>query len=64
MPGMGDNPTPTEKRRVYIIFFLVAFGIDLAIGLVRYGTYKPTLIGMAIMITAALFLVYSLLREK
>lgn len=64
MPGMGDNPTPAEKRRIYIVFFLVAFGVDLAIGLVRYGAYKPTLIGMAIMITAVLFLAYSLLRER
>ena len=62
-PG-GGKPTPVEKRRVYMLFFFIAFAIDLGIGLLRHGTYTPTLIGSAIMITAALFFVYSLIRER
>ncbi len=60
----GGKPSTTEKRRVYVVFFVVAFAIDLAVGLMRYGTYVPTLIGSAIMITSALFLVYSLIRDR
>ena len=63
--GSGDDkPTPAEKRRVYVLFFIIAFAIDLVIGLVRHGGYTPTLIGSAIMITAALFFVYSLIRDR
>ena len=35
-----------------------------AVGLVRDGTYTPTLIGSAIMITSVLFYVYSLFRDR
>jgi hypothetical protein len=59
-----DKPTPEEKRRVYVVFFLIAFAIDLAIGLVREGTYVPTLVGSAIMITSVLFYVYSCFRDR
>lgn len=66
MAGREGNgrPTAAEKRRVYVAFFVIAFVIDLGVGLVRYGTYAPTLIGLAIMITSALFLIYSLIRER
>jgi FtsH-binding integral membrane protein len=63
MAGDG-KPTAREKRRMYAIFFVIAFLIDLVVGLVRYGTYAPTLVGMAIMIAAALFFVFSLIRER
>ncbi len=59
-----DKPTPEEKRRVYVVFFLIAFAIDLAVGLVRNGTYTPTMIGSAIMITSVLFYVYSLIKDR
>lgn len=63
--GEGDGrPTAVEKRRIYVAFFVIAFAVDLGVGLVRYGTYAPTLIGLAIMITSALFLVYSLIRDR
>jgi hypothetical protein len=63
--GEGNGrPTVAEKRRVYVAFFVIAFAIDLGVGLVRYGTYAPTLIGLAIMITSALFLIYSLIRDR
>lgn len=61
----GDGkPTVQQKRRMYVVFFVIAFLVDLLIGLIRYGTYVPTLVGLAIMITAALFLAYSLIRER
>lgn len=61
----GDGkPTAQEKRRMYVVFFVIAFAIDLVVGLIRYGTYVPTLIGLAIMITAALFFVFSLIRDR
>lgn len=61
----GDGkPTVQEKRRVYVVFFVIAFLIDLVVGLIRTGAYTPTLIGTAIMITAALFLIYSFIRER
>lgn len=61
----GDgNPTVQQKRRVYVIFFFGAFLIDLIFGLVQFGTYRPTLIGLAVMITAALFFVFSLIRDR
>ncbi len=59
-----DKPTSEEKRRVYVVFFVIAFAIDLAVGLIREGTYAPTLIGGAIMITSVLFYVYSLIRDR
>jgi len=49
---------------MYVVFFVIAFAIDLVIGLIRYGTYVPTLVGLAIMITAALFFVFSLIRDR
>jgi FtsH-binding integral membrane protein len=60
----GGKPTAREKRRMYVIFFVIAFLVDLVVGLVRDGTYAPTLVGMAIMITAVLFFVFSLIRER
>lgn len=61
----GDGkPTVQQKRRMYVIFFVGAFLIDLVFGLVQFGTYRPTLLGLAVMITAALFYVISLLRGR
>ena len=59
-----DKPTAREKRRMYVIFFVIAFLVDLVVGLIQRGTYSPTLVGMAIMITAALFFVFSLVRDR
>lgn len=61
----GDGkPTVQQKRRMYVIFFVGAFLIDLVFGLVQFGTYRPTLLGLAVMITAALFYVVSLVRNR
>lgn len=66
MAGQASDgkPTAREKRRMYVVFFVIAFAVDLIVGMIQYGTYKPTLIGMAIMITAALFFVFSLIRNR
>ena len=66
MAGQASDgkPTARQKRRVYVVFFVIAFAVDLIVGLIQYGTYMPTLIGMAIMITAALFFVFSLIRDR
>lgn len=63
--GANDGkPTAREKRRMYVIFFVIAFLVDLTVGLIQRGAYTPTLVGMAIMITAALFFVISLVRDR
>jgi len=66
MAGQASDgkPTARQKRRVYVVFFVIAFAVDLIVGLIQYGTYMPTLIGLAIMITAALFFVFSLIRDR
>ena len=58
------KPSEREKRRFYVIAFVVAFGIDAVVSMMGGGSYKPSLIGLAIMIAAALFFVYSLIRKR
>ncbi|MCG8547113.1 MAG: hypothetical protein MJE12_23195 [Alphaproteobacteria bacterium] len=60
----GGKPTVQEKRRVYLLFFVIAFAIDFVVGMIQAGTYRPTLIGSAIMITAALFFIASFFRGR
>lgn len=59
-----DKPTGEDKRRLYLIFFCMAAGVEL----VRYawgtGDYQPTMIGLAIMIAGALFYGYSWLTDR
>jgi hypothetical protein len=64
MAGKPDGPSGAEKRRVYLTFFLVALSIEVFLALTREGPFRPTLIGTAVMITAALFFIYSLIRER
>ncbi len=59
-----DSQTPQQKRKVYLVAFFIAFGIDYLLSLSRGGGYKPTTIGLAVMITAVLFFVYSLIRNR
>ena len=62
---MDENKTdPKAKRRFYLIAFAVAFGIDYFMAAMRGEEFKPRLIGLAVMITAALFFAYSLIRER
>jgi len=60
----SERPDPAAKRRFYLIAFAVAFGIDFLSSVIRGGEYRPSLIGLAVMIAAALFFTYSLLRER
>jgi len=62
---MSDNePTGTQKRGFYVVAFCIAFGIDLAMTLGRGLPYRPSLIGLAIMITAAIWFAWSWIRER
>ena len=60
----GSEPTGAEKRRAYVVWFVIALVVDLAWSLSAGNSYRPSLIGLAIMITAVLFFVWSLLRER
>jgi hypothetical protein len=53
-----------EKRRAYVFWFCMAFAVDLLWGLYRGGGYQPSMVGLAIMITAVLFFAWSWLRER
>lgn len=64
MAGKPDRPTGVEKRRVYAAFFLIALAIEVLLALTRDGPFQPTLIGSAVIITAALFFIYSHIRER
>ena len=64
MADKRGGPTGAEKRRLYLIFFLVALAVEVLLALTRDGPFRPTLIGTAVMITAVLFYLYSLLRER
>jgi len=59
-----EGASGAEKRRLYIIAFCVAFGIDLILSLVRGASYQPTMLGLAIMIAAVLFFSYSWFRDR
>jgi hypothetical protein len=61
----GDNkPTEPEKRRVYVLFFCMALLIDLAVSTFRGETYRPTMIGLAVMIASLGFFVWSWFRSR
>lgn len=64
MAGKRDGATGAEKRRVYLTFFLIALAIEVLLALTRDGPFRPTLIGTAVIITSALFFVYSIIRER
>lgn len=64
MAGKRDRPTGAEKRRVYLTFFLIALAIEILLALTREGPFRPTLIGTAVIITSALFFIYSIIRER
>mgnify|MGYP004392474365 FL=1 len=65
LQGMNEEKTdPKAKRRFYLVAFAVAFGIDYLMSVVGGEGFKPSLIGLAVMITAALFFTYSLIRDR
>jgi len=60
----NDKPTEKEKRRVYVLFFCMAFFIDLAVSTFRGEMYHPTLVGLSVMIGSLLFFLWSLWRHR
>ena len=64
MAEMKNQPSGAEKRRLYAIAFCVAGGIEFYRYIFRDGEYRITVIGLAIMIAAVLFFVFSLLRDR
>jgi hypothetical protein len=64
MAGKSNGPSGVEKRRVYVTFFLIALAVEVLMALTRDGPFRLTLIGAAVMITAVLFFIYSLIRER
>jgi len=59
-----DRQNPRARRRFYAVAFAVALGIDLTMGFVNGSGYRPSLVGLAVMITSALFFTYSLIRHR
>ena len=60
----GHQPTGAQKRVFYVMAFCIALGIDLAINLGRGEPYKPSLVGLAIMIASVIWFAWSWLRER
>ena len=62
---MNDRkPTPAQKRRAYVLWFCIALAVDVAWSLSTSTPYRPSLVGLAIMITAVLFFAWSLLKKR
>ena len=53
-----------EKRKLYVMAFVIALSIDLILSIVRDIPYKPSLFGLAIMIASVLYFAYSWLRDR
>ena len=53
-----------QKRQYYVVAFCFAVGIDLLTSFIRDAPYRPSLVGMAIMIAAVLYFVASCIRER
>lgn len=64
MNQQDDKPSEEQKRRIYVIFFCVAFFVDLVISTFRGEMYRPTLFGLAIMIASVLFFLWSWIRSR
>jgi len=59
-----EQPTGAQKRAFYAVTFCIALGVDLIASLLQGAPYRPSLIGLAIMITAALWFAWSWFRER
>ena len=53
-----------EKRKLYVMAFVIALSIELIFSFIKGMSYKPSLLGLAIMIASVLYFGYSWLREK
>ena len=64
MDEKKDKQTGEEKRRLYLLFFCIAAGVELVRFAWSAGPYQPTLIGLAIMIAGVLFYGYSWITDR
>ena len=64
MRDNDEKPTERERRQVYIMFFCMAFLIDLGVSTFRGEMYRPTLVGLAVMIASSLFFLWSWWRHR
>ena len=54
----------SKNRKLYVTAFVIALSIDLIVSIVRDMSYKPSLVGLAIMIASVLWFGYSWLRDR
>ena len=59
-----EKPSGRQKRHFYIVAFCFALGIDLVTSLLRDAPYRPSLVGLAIMIAAVLYFAISWSRDR
>ena len=59
-----DQPTGAQKRAFYVPAFCIALGIDLVMSLGQGEAYRPSLVGLAIMIAAVIWFAVSWIRER
>lgn len=60
----ADRPTGAQRRAFYATTFCIAFAVDLVMTVGRGLPYRPSLIGLAIMIAAVLWFVASWIRDR
>lgn len=58
------KPTGEEKRKLYVLAFCIAGGIEVFRYAFSSGPYQPTMIGLAIIIAAVLYFAYSWIMER
>lgn len=58
------KPPGAEKRKAYMIWFFIAAGVDVGWSVFDGTAYRPSLVGLAIMITAVIFFIYSWFTER
>ena len=58
------KPSGEEKRRLYMLAFCIAGGIEVFRYAFGTGDYQPTLIGLAIIIASVLYFAYSWITDR
>lgn len=58
------KPSGADKRRLYIMAFCIAGGIEVTRYAFGTGPYQPTLIGLAIIIASVLYFAYSWITDR
>jgi len=61
---MDEKLSGQQKRQYYVVAFCLAVGIDLLTSFIRDAPYRPSLVGLAIMIAAVLYFAASWIRER